>query len=84
MKSDKLTLFFKMNRSSQVAVKTAHGMTQRVNMSNIIMQGTGWGPLFCTATMDKLPKITYENRELIYKIEVDVPPLETVNEILTI
>ena len=43
LKNDKLTLLFKMNQSAQVAIKTAHGITQRVSITNIIMQGTVWG-----------------------------------------
>ena len=75
-----------MNTSAQVAIKTAHGITQRVNISNIIMQGTVWGSLFCVTTMDKLAKLAYQNKELLYqyKGEVDVPPLEMVDDILTI
>ena len=85
-KNDKLTLLFKMNQCAQVAVKTSHGLTQRVNISNIIMQGTVWGSLFCTATMDKLAKLAYQNKNFLYqyKGKVDVPPLEMVNEILTV
>ena len=50
------------------------------------MQGTVWGSLFCTTTMDKLPKMIYNTPELIYKYkgEVDVPPLEMVDDILTV
>ena len=86
LKNDKLTLLFKMNQSAQVAIKTAHGITQRVNISNVIMQGTVWGSLFCATTMDKLAKLAYQNRELLYqyKGKVDVPPLEMVDDILTV
>ena len=75
-----------MNQCAQVAVKTSHGLTQRVNISNIIMQGTVWGSLFCTATMDKLAKLAYQNKNLLYqyKGKVDVPPLEMVDDILTV
>ena len=84
--NDKLTLLFKMNQSAQVAVKTAHGMTQRVSISNIIMQGTVWASLFCTATIDKLAKLAYKNKELLYmyKGQVSVPPLQMVDDILTV
>ena len=85
-KNDKLTLLFKMNQCAQVAVKTSHGLTQRVNISNIIMQGTVWASLFCMATMDKLAKHAYQNKNLLYKYKgkVDVPPLEMVDDILTV
>ena len=49
------------------------------------MQGTMWGSLFCTNTMDKLPKKLYKQSELLYqyKGEVTVPPLEMVHDIIT-
>ena len=86
LKNEKLTLLFKMNQSAQVAIKTAHGMTKRVSISNIIMQGTVWASLFCAATMDKLAKLAYKNKELLYmyKGKVSVPPLLMVDDILTV
>ena len=40
-------------------------------------QGTVWGSLFCTATIDKLGKLKYENESLLYqyKGQVSVPAL---------
>ena len=64
LKNNKLTLLFEMNQSAQVAVKTAHGMTERVNIENIIMQGTTWGSLLCTATIDKCAKLVYSKEDL--------------------
>ena len=34
LKNDKLTLLFNMNQTAQVAVKTAHGMIERVKIQN--------------------------------------------------
>ena len=50
------------------------------------MQGTVWGSLLCAATTDKLAKRVYDEGELLYKYkgEVDVPPLEMVDDILTL
>ena len=85
-KNDKLPLLFKMNQSAQVAVRTPVGMTKRETITNIIMQETVWGSLLCAATTDKLAKRVYEEGELLYKYkgEVDVPPLEMVDKILTL
>ena len=75
-----------MNQKAQIAIKTSQGMTERVTIKNIIMQGTVWGSLFCTSTMDKLPKAIYNTPSLLYKYkgEVSVPPLEMVDDVLTI
>ena len=48
------------------------------------MQGTVWGGLLCTCTMDKLGKEAYRNPELLYKYResVGVPPLEMVDDVV--
>ena len=72
-----------MNKSAHVAVKTSSGTTERVNINNVVMQGTVWGSLFCTSTMDKLGKIKYQNEDLLFKYrgEVAVPALEMIDDI---
>ena len=77
LKNDKLPLLFKMNQSSQIAVRTPIGLTRRENINIIIMQGAVWGSLLCAATTEK--KHLYK-----YKGEVDVPPLEMVDDIHTL
>ena len=59
LRNDKLVLLFLINQKAQIAIKTTQGMTERVTIKNIIMQGTVWGSLFCTTSMDKLPKAVY-------------------------
>ena len=65
---------------------TANGLTQREPISNISMQGTVWGGIFCTTSMDKLGKLKYENPDMLYlyKDMVGVPALEMVDDILDI
>ena len=50
------------------------------------MQGSVWGSLLCTSSMDKLPQRAYTNEALQYKYkgEVVVPPLGMVDDIITI
>ena len=50
------------------------------------MQGTIWGSLYCTATMDKLGKLFYQDKELVYKYKgvVDTPCLGMVDDLLSI
>ena len=86
LQNDKLSLLFIINQNAQVAIKTSHGMTRRVTIPNIIMQGTVWGSLNCTTTMDKFAKMVYLNKTLLYKYkgQVDVPPLQMVDDILTV
>ena len=50
------------------------------------MQGTVWAGMLCTSTMDKLGKLVYSNPTMAYKYreKVVVPPLEMVDDVLTI
>ena len=82
--NDKLPILFQENQTARVAVKTQEGISNRIDIKNIVMQGTVWGSLFCTTSMEKLGKYFYENKELLYmyKNEVEVPPLCMVDDIL--
>ena len=53
--NDKLVLLFLENQNANIAVKTPNGRSDRVHIRNVIMQGTVWGSMLCTATMDKWP-----------------------------
>ena len=75
-----------MNNTAQVAIKTPWGITERKTMTNIVMQGTVWGSLFCTGTMDKLGKLKYSNKEMLYNYKgiVEVPALEMVDDVVDV
>ena len=47
---------------------------------------TAWGSLFCTGTMDQLPKMQYENPDMLFKYKgsVGVPSIEMVDDIVNI
>ena len=55
-------------------------------MKNIVMQGTVWGSLKCTAQQDKLGKNAYKHHEpiYIYKNSVEIPQLGYVDDVLTV
>ena len=81
--NDKLPLLYKENVDAQVAIKTASGITRRTSVSDVVMQGTVWGSLMCTSTMDKLGKLAYAMPESLYKYKgVPVPPLGMVDDII--
>ena len=65
--NDKLSLLYLENQNAKIAIKTPQGISKRKTIKNVVMQGTVWGSLFCTTTMDKLGKLSYENEELLYK-----------------
>ena len=84
--NDKLPLLFLENQNAKVAIKSSKGISKRVNITNIVMQGSVWGSLSCTTTMDKLGKIAYENADLLYMYKglVAVPPICMVDDIMSI
>ena len=56
-KNDKLPLLFLGNRNAQVSVKPFGGISKRINIRKIIMQGSVWGSLCCVVLMDKMGKL---------------------------
>ena len=63
--NEKLNLLYEENVNAKVAVKTHSGITRRVTISENIMQGTVWGSLFCTSTIDKLGKQAYSQPDIL-------------------
>ena len=47
-RDDKISLIYKVNKDNYVAVNTAVGLTERVNLKNIVVLGGKWGPLKCS------------------------------------
>ena len=86
LNNDKLPLLFLENQNARVAIKTSNGLSKRINIKNIIMQGSVWGSLLCTTTMDKLAQIAYNNADLLYMYKglVAVPPICMVDDVLSI
>ena len=83
--NDKLPLLVKENINAMVAVKTKTGTTKQISISDVIMQGTVWGSLCCTSTIDNLGKLAYGRPDILYKYKgVPVPPLGMVDDILTV
>ena len=86
LQNDKLPLLYLENCNAKVAIKSAKGISKRIDIKNIIMQGSVWGSLMCKATMDKLGQMFYENEKLLYwyKGVVAVPPLLMVDDVLAL
>ena len=83
--NDKLSMLFRENIDAKVAVKMSSGITKRINISEVIMQGTVWGSLFCTVTMDKLGKLAYSMDDDLYKYKgVSIPPLRMVDDLINV
>jgi hypothetical protein len=83
--NENLVLLYEANKNANIAIKTSSGITNRFGITNTVMQGTVWGGLMCTVTMDKLCKEIYTKDNLMFKYRgtVDVPPLEMVDDIVS-
>ena len=69
-----------------MAVNTSNGQTERIVMNEIVMQGSVWGGLCCTKTMDKIRQKAYKTGASLYTYKgmVSIPPLGMVDDELTI
>ena len=83
-RDDRLALVYQLNRDNYVAVNTAVGQTDRVKISNIVMQGGKWGPLQCSNSMDTIGKHSAETGENLYRYKglVRLIPLAMVDDLL--
>ena len=69
--SDKLNLLYIENKNAQVAVKVNGRLSMRINVKDVVMQGTVWGSLKCTTSMDTLNKAAMGDQTLQYKYQGD-------------
>ena len=86
LKNDKLVILHEETLNAKIAIKTAFGISERIDIQNIIMQGSVFGSLICTAVIDKLAKIFYSDQDLLYKYndEVEVPILGMVDDVVSV
>ena len=84
--NDRLALIYKANEENLVAVKTPVGLTNRVNLPTIVMQGGTFGPMQCSNSIDKIGKKCMERKEHLftYKKLVKVTPLAMVDDLLAV
>ena len=71
IQNDKLNLLYNENRSTKVAIKVNNQITRRVTMRDLELQGSVWGSIKCTVSMDKINKIMLANDNLTYKYRGD-------------
>ena len=85
-RDEKLSLVYHMNKNNYVAVNTALGLTDRVNLTNIVMHGGKWGPFKCSNTIDKVGKkcVKAGKHLYTYKGRVNIMPLGMVDDLLVV
>jgi hypothetical protein len=82
-RNDKISLLFESSQTNLVAVKTTAGLTERVNIPNIVQQGGTWGSLLCSNTVDTIGKKCRDRGEhyYLYKNAVRILPLAFVDDL---
>ena len=83
---DKMALLYEGNQHNMVAINTAVGQTERVDIERIVMQGGTWGPIKCSNTIDKIGKICQDTgkHSYIYKNRARILPLGMVDDVLAV
>ena len=71
LKTDMLNLLYLGNKRAKVAIKVNGHLTRRISLTNMEMQGSVWGSLKCTTTMDQLNKLILPQKELTYYYKED-------------
>ena len=84
-RDDRLGLLYESSRTNLVAVNTAVGQTDRVNIPEIAQQGGTWGPMMCSNSIDVVGKYAKEKKQVYnYKNIVPVISLAMVDDLLAV
>ena len=83
LRDEKLKLLYDGSKKNLVAINTAVGLTDRVSIDRLVQQGSTWGPLLCSNTMDTLGKKVRdkEGPAYMYKGTVRILPLAMIDDI---
>ena len=71
LKCDILNVLYEENKSADIAVKVNSSLSERIILNKVVMQGSVWGGLKCTTSMDKLNKLMMKKDTLMYKYRED-------------
>ena len=63
------------NRNAQIPIKVNNKLTKRFSVKELVMQGSVWGSLKCSTTMDKLNKemLKEDTLKYYYQKDKDIP-----------
>ena len=80
---DHLALIYKSNETNKVAVKTPCGLTDRIELNRLVLQGEIFGPLECSVSVDKFGKECLDEQKHLYSYKrmVGIPPLAMVDDL---
>ena len=56
MRDDNLCLIYNANKEIQMAVNTPNGLTERQNLSNVLLEGDTWSSMLASIQVDNICK----------------------------
>ena len=87
VQDDKFILIANSNKECQIAVKTPWGgLTDRISLSELEMQGTVLSNIKCSVQVDTLGQDCIRENKGIFKYKdcISIPPLSMVDDVITI
>ena len=69
--NNNLNLLYLENKNAKVAIKINNKLTNRFSVQDVELQGSVWGSLKCTTSMDRLNKIILSQDNLTYHYKGD-------------
>ena len=86
IQDDNLALIHEANIQNYVAIQTPAGLTNRVPINKIVMQGEVTGPGQCSNQIDTFGKECLKESKLLYSYKngLGVPPLAMVDDVLAV
>ena len=83
--SRNLNLLNEGNRSTSMCVETCLGKSERITLSNIVMQGSVAGGTLCSNQLSKLCNEMYkEGVVYMYRERIPIPALAMVDDVVNI
>ena len=78
-----LQLIYKANEEIFMAVKTPGGLTDRLMITNSVLQGDTWGPMLASVQVDKIGKSLEEaGIGYLYKNELPISMLGLIDDVV--
>ena len=73
--NDYLNLLYMENRNANIAVKINNQLSTRISVKDVVMQGSVWGSLKCTTSMDTMNKTAISDKTLqyLYRGDPNIP-----------
>ena len=83
--SRNLNLLYEGNGVTRMCIDTNFGQSERVELHNLVMQGSVPGGLFCSNQLSKLCNKLYDEGEVyMYRGQVPIPPLAMVDDVVAV